>query len=986
MIKRILFFTALLCLSAVKTYVNAQAFNTFNNRNHPEIEWMESETEHFRIMYGKHLAGIEIQAAAIAEETYAVLSKSLNCTFDRKIKIYLSDEDEITNGAATFINQSYTFIWVEINEAPDFFSGDRKWLRKVLSHELAHLFQFEATKSNMGIWGFVFGDSGDRSFTEGYAQYASEFWDAQRGDRWLRSAIFDDKPSFNDGSSPLAGRLIYAKGFSQLLFINNQYGDSTISNMFAYRDTLLFGFTYPDIYKGFEKTTKEKWSDFDNRWLKHVNIYYNTLASQMDRTDSLKGKKVEVNGLMKLDFKASPSGKKAVASSFVSMELPVFKTELFERDSLGFKMKRGLFVGRINSDLAWSADETKLFYSKNDRAKNSSLVNDVYEFDLKSNQEKRLSYNARLAFPVQGNKKSLFAIQNVKGTGNVVQLDIKTGEISPFTSFLGDIQILYLTINPSKTHLAFTKIDEKGNRTIEILDCKTKEIKSFTQGETDDKKPVFSPDGKKIAFTSLRDKVANVFVLDLESSEIERGTYVFTGAELLDWFPTENEGKGKWVLKSSESKSQDQFFEVADSIRSTKSEPKVPQIYSAWTTSSPSAQIPGFVETNPNLVLPTKEYSHFKNIGHILSLGFPYSDNSGSSNDYGIVGFSAWGDPLGKHNFITSGSLSFVDIKNSYGIAQYLNSTQIFSWSFEAYRMPGALQFYSDRFLVSTMSGFSAGISRDLDWKPKNYSNSRYMLTTRAFLWEASSSSIYKNTPNFGFADAWQNDIIAAFELKHLIPYAHNDIHPLSGFGLNVSMKLGLNASNSWFGENQKQFALFDFRWFDVRPLIGEITWFNSFRAQAQFGNPLPFEAVQLSRYDNFTLPQIVQLPLSVWNAPDRVRGFRNFILSEQLYFSSSEIRLPFLPSLATQVLGLVSFDKTTVALFSDVAFANNITFGNPENQLWQWGLGAEIKNKITFLGILPIVHSFGYAQPYDKLFAKSPYDLYYRIQASIPF
>lgn len=986
MILRIVLFTALFCLSAVKTYVNAQAFNTFNNRNHPEIEWMESETEHFRIMYGKHLAGIQIQAASIAEETYTVLSKSLNISFDRKIKIYLSDEDEITNGAATFINQSYTFIWVEINDAPDIFSGDRKWLRKVLSHELSHLFQFEATKSNMGFWGYAFGDSGDRSLTEGFAQYSSEYWDAQRGDRWLRSAIFDDKPDFNDGSTPLAGRLIYAKGFSQLLFLHNQYGDSTISKMYAYRDTLVFGLTYPDVYKGFEEITKEKWSDFDNRWTKHMNIYYNTLASQMDRTDSLKGKKLEINGLMMLDFKASKSGKKAVASSYVSMELPVFKTELFERDSLGFKLKRSLFLGRINADLSWSVDENIVFYSKNVRAKNSSLVNDVYQFDLKSNKEKRITQSARIAYPVVKNEKSLYAIQNVKGTGNVVQVDIETGKISPVTSFSGDIQVLYLGINPTKTHLAFTKVDEKGNRTIEILNCKTKEIKSFTQGETDDKKPIFSPDGKKVAFTSLRDGVPNVFVIDIDSSKIERGTFVFTGAELIDWFATEKDSTGKWIVKSSESKSQEQFLEVSDSIRTSKSETKVPQIYSAWTKSSPKRQIPGFVENDPNLILSTKEYSHFKNVGHILSLGIPYYDNNTNPSDFGISGFTMWGDPLGKHNFSAFGGLSFVDIKNSYGITQYANATQAFNWSFEAYRVPGALQFYSDGYLLSMMSGFSAGISRELDWKPKSYSNSRYMLTTRAFLWEASSRSVYKNSPNLAFSDSWQNDIIAAFEVKHLIPYVHNDIHPLKGFGVNVSAKFGINAADSWFGNNQNQFAIFDFRWFDVRPLLGEITWFNSFRAQAQFGNPLPFEAVQLSRYDNFTLPAIVQIPLSVWNAPDRVRGFRNFILSDQLYFSSSEVRFPLLPTLATSILGLISFDKTTVAMFSDVAFANNITFGNPDKQLWQWGLGAELKNKITFLGILSIVQSVGYAQPYNKLFAKSPYDLYYRIQASIPF
>ena len=50
-----------------------------------------------------------------------------------------TEEDEIMNGFAVPAN--YTIIWVDQNDAA-LWSGDEKWLRTVLAHELQHLVFF----------------------------------------------------------------------------------------------------------------------------------------------------------------------------------------------------------------------------------------------------------------------------------------------------------------------------------------------------------------------------------------------------------------------------------------------------------------------------------------------------------------------------------------------------------------------------------------------------------------------------------------------------------------------------------------------------------------------------------------------------------------------------------------------------------------------------------------------------------------------------
>ncbi|TVR29329.1 MAG: hypothetical protein EA390_10010, partial [Balneolaceae bacterium] len=123
--------------------IYAQGFNSFSGRNHPYLNWQVAETEHFRIMYHQRVADIIPEAAAIAEESYAALSENMGVEFSGKIPIYLSDEDEVINGFANPIGKGYTMIWVNLPSS-EFWTGEEKWLRKVIAHELGHIFHFKA--------------------------------------------------------------------------------------------------------------------------------------------------------------------------------------------------------------------------------------------------------------------------------------------------------------------------------------------------------------------------------------------------------------------------------------------------------------------------------------------------------------------------------------------------------------------------------------------------------------------------------------------------------------------------------------------------------------------------------------------------------------------------------------------------------------------------------------------------------------------------
>ncbi|MBD3660641.1 MAG: hypothetical protein HUJ11_00320, partial [Arenibacter algicola] len=132
------------------------------------------------------------------------------------------------------------------------------------------------------------------------------------------------------------------------------------------------------------------------------------------------------------------------------------------------------------------------------------------------------------------------------------------------------------------------------------------------------------------------------------------------------------------------------------------------------------------------------------------------------------------------------------------------------------------------------------------------------------------------------------------------------------------------------------------------------------------------------------TLPD--QVFIQFFNDSERVRGYRRYISGKRVLFGSAEYRMPFIPSLHTEILGLLKLGPTSLTLFTDAAIVGEAIMGNgSKSTVERWGAGAEIKNEVQLFGI-EFAHSLGVAQPVEDLFEDDFVDLYYRVKAVIPF
>ena len=956
--------------------VRAQGFSMANDRNHPELRWMQAETRNFLIMYPEHLAGIEAEAAAIAEETYQVLSENLNVTFRHKIRIYLSDEDEIVNGFAVPIGGFYTNIWVNQNDVAETWTGQAKWLRKVIAHELAHIFHFQAVKGTFWPLDYIFSEPMPSFWAEGLAQYQTEKWDAFRGDSWLRTAIYDNNLDYRSGQSVWDGTLMYATGNSQLRFFAEQYGDSTLVSLLAHRKPALLGLGKThNFYTAFESVTGDSYSAFEERWRRHMTIYYNTIAGQMERLDSLSADPLTLPARMVSGLQYDPTGRYIALVGLTSVVQPVRRLWLIDTEN---GSERVLHDGPIGTHVSWHPDGESIAYHRIARGRYGSLQNELYKVNVLTGRREQLTRNRRASYPEWMPDGRIAFIGSEAGTGNVFILDIATGAEVQLTAFEGDVQLTRLRRQPGSNRLAFSRFDEQGYREIIILDPESDTWHAIGDPGSDNRMPVWSPDGSLLAFTSLRDQVPNIFVTDPSGDHAgERVTRQFTGASAHSWLQADSlHPGGRLVIATTDTKTRNYIYEIDADSRADETEIVINPSYTGWTQHRPPREIPKHISPDQDLITSSRPYCSWCSIDHVITIPFPYYT---SGNDWGPAVLSMFTEPLGKHTFIGGLGVSVHDpLDGGFALISYINRQLAPTLTLNIFHRTYNARFYGDDLLFSRYSGGDASFRLPLDWFRISYTQSAiggevgYVITepTRELTVIPAGLSSAEKAREAGIS-LW-------FSITQQRPYRFLALHPLDGFGIRFQV----TGAGRVFGGDTR-FIRPDIRAYQIFSGPADHRIYVYGRAIAQKGKSLNQDFFGLTRYGDLSLllPGLNQDIL--YGDGERVRGFSDYVIGNRLLFASLEYRIPVVSNLQTRILGFAAFGGVTLAPFLDAGMVWSGTF-DYDAAVKRAGTGVELKNLMS-VGGLQFKHAVGIAQPVNEL-TGSDYELYYRIKVAVPF
>jgi hypothetical protein len=946
----------------------AQGFSPWNNRNHPELRWQRLESAHFRIVYPAHLRQTALQAAVVAESTLAALSRNLNGFIPRRrLGLYLSDTDEITNGYASPTGNA--FVWVHVPDAAELFSGPEKWVRKVVAHEIAHLLHLEATRTRLGLWGYVLGRPLPRSFAEGLAQYWTESWDVLRGDLWLRTAAFDGRLSYGDGQSAWSGRLLYAVGHSQVRYLAQQYGDSVLSRLLRYRNRLgLY-----DFPSAFRFATGLDRHQFEESWRRTVLRHY--VFQETQSPPLPRGRQDRWT-----------SGPRYVHEVRYSRDTQwVALSGLWDLDD----RERGLWVRRadprspfrliargVEPYFGLHPEGRAVVYAKTVRDKHGGLIRDLFLTDLQTGRTRRLTRGARAAYPDWSPDGSWIVYVRSEGqAANLWRIRPDGTDAEPLTRFSDDTQCLHPRYSPDGRYIAFTLFDAVGNREIALLDVERLLVLLLTLDPPDDRAPVWSPDGRWIAFTSYRSGVPNIYRLPVVGNRRPEALTRFAyGTRVQAWLPS-----GELVAIVTASRGYDHVYRLP--VREAIGDPdSLSSPWGTWTQHRPP-HIPPIAPSVPDSGLVRFEgpYRSWRYIRPLIGGLLPWY---ASPRNWGVAGLSIWMEPLGQHTLLGLGAFVLPRPRRSLFLFTYRNAQLEPTITFSVGRLPSYVAFSEKGELALETATYTELNLRlpinALDAPPQQAAAG---LRLRHAKYETPHPEAFRSwpeaiRPGYGIL----SELVLWGAVRYEAPYGLGTILPLSARGLRLQYRL----SGPLWGSRSNRFRV-DVDAFLSHPIGRGWVLYGRTLMAYRSGADLPREYIGFSRGDYVSIaPSGLPVQTSafgeLWPYRPRVRGYRSLAYGERMGFGTLELRKLLTRSARTTFFGIIQLGGLSGAAFLEGGILWDRTGRTVTQRL---GAGVEIKNELR-VGTIRIAHAFGLAWPLTAG-ASRPREGYYRIQASLP-
>jgi Tol biopolymer transport system component len=531
--------TAIILLATVVTPGEAQYFGK-NKVQYRSFDWVVLESDHFEVYYYQGERKIAVDGARIAERAYSRLSAVLDHEFEEKIPliIYASHTDfQMTNVSPGHIGEGTQGV-TELMKRRVFlpFTGSYSEFRHVLEHELVHAFQLDML---MGRGEATIGNP--MSFVpplwwmEGMAEYLSMLEVDHHTEMWLRDASLQGYLVPVESMAYVGDIRVYRFGQAILAYIGERFGDTKIGDIHRAASRLR------SLDRAIEDVLGLSVKRFSEDWTQHVRrTYMPAIADHLKPQEFSRRLTQGAEDLSNFNLAASvdPSGRRFVFISDRSLYNDLYlasaidgevETRLIKGERTGsFEALRFLYTS-----IAWSPDGTRVALSAKDRGQDVVVVYDV---------DKRKEV-IRLRPELDGILSPSFSPD---GTA-VVFNGLKEGYSDVYTMNLDGSDLRRLTASrnaardpvwsPDGKWIAFTT--DLGGSDVDQLDFNEYRIALYDvdAGEVTIPDgqvgkcitPQWTADSRRLLFVSDRTGISNIYVMDVDGGDVRQLTNILSG-------------------------------------------------------------------------------------------------------------------------------------------------------------------------------------------------------------------------------------------------------------------------------------------------------------------------------------------------------------------------------------------------------------------------------------------------------------------------
>lgn len=435
------------------------------------IQWRYFETEHFKIVYHPEVLDQANAVAEIAETVFKDQARFTGFKPYRKIAIIVSGLDDFANGFA--VPRDVMKVWV--NPLYTSTRVDQDWLKNLVTHELTHIVQMEATfgityntQKIMG-GGSVLGIPPNALqpgwLAEGVAQYGSTRQGYDQLDR-KRQMVMEQRIQSEDfytdaellwNRGNIGGEGYYNFGFGFFEYLMRTYGEKRFVELQEKHNSFYFLGLENTIRMVYDKSL----SELIDGWKQELREKY---PIRTDRQIALLLTQTKPEMSEWKEPLVTPNGEVIFAETNINRPTSAIKIwspangvkTLVENPNLSF------------TRLALSPNGDRLLYTAY-HYKGTLIQYDLYELDLKTKQSKRLTTDERVLQALYYQDGYLL-LKNDYGRTQLAYLH--NGTIQPLARYDYNFAITDLAVSPDQTKAA-VNFNYDGKRGIGILSTET---------------------------------------------------------------------------------------------------------------------------------------------------------------------------------------------------------------------------------------------------------------------------------------------------------------------------------------------------------------------------------------------------------------------------------------------------------------------------------------------------------------------------------
>ncbi|MCC6348030.1 MAG: PD40 domain-containing protein [Candidatus Eisenbacteria bacterium] len=511
-------------------------------------DWRSITSDHFEVYFYPGSDSLAMRTLDLAEKTNAEFSKRLGHRLSKRIPIILygSHNDFAQTNVTPELIDGGTGGFTELlrDRVVVPFTGSYEDFRHVLVHELVHAFQFDILYNNTGM-SLLSGQGFFQMplwFAEGMAEYFSLGMEPN-AEMWCRDGTI---AGYIPPLDYMGGYPVYKFGQSAIQYLHVRFGPE------RFRDLLKRARQMRNFDRAFERTYGMPTSRFDQQWRQWLRRTYWPEVARRDDPDDF-GKRLTDHrrdqSNLNLMPAVSPQGDRIAYFSDRRQY-----TDLYLMSAFDGKVLRRVLRGERNvqfeawplfrGSIAWSPDGTKLATTAK-----SAGHDHLYVVDAGSGAVTKsfsLPCDA-LSYPAWSPVSDSLVVTGVlHGRSDLWLVDVGTGAIQRLTDDTWDER--EPSWSPDGRRIVFSSdrlapvvlrpdpvTGGYGRYGLFELNLDGGAVDSLLDTAGDDHNPVWSPDGRKLAFLSDRGGAMNLYLLDTTTHDVTQLTDVLGGLQSISW-------------------------------------------------------------------------------------------------------------------------------------------------------------------------------------------------------------------------------------------------------------------------------------------------------------------------------------------------------------------------------------------------------------------------------------------------------------------